>query len=264
MAAFTICSPSAPGTLLRRVGLGKELTFIGGVARQQGMVKALESRLGITVHVPEDSDYVCAVGAAFEARSQQHALTIDVVAPGSYRVRVTDIPTGELLLDQTVRPSASSGSAEASADVRDLHVFASVAESHDSLVGGFEVEQGGKVIDSVRATWALAPQPAPLHAPGAFRIGGDVKAPQIINRVEPKYTDKAREARIAGVVIVQALVDKNGVVRDAVVLKPLPFGLSESALEAVKQWTFQPATRNGEPVDVIFNIVMNFKPQPRQ
>ena len=52
------------GTLLRRVGLGKEITFIGGVARQQGMVKALESRLGITVHVPDDSDYVCAVGAA--------------------------------------------------------------------------------------------------------------------------------------------------------------------------------------------------------
>lgn len=52
------------GTLLRRVGLGKEITFIGGVARQQGMVKALESRLQVEVHVPDDADYVCAVGAA--------------------------------------------------------------------------------------------------------------------------------------------------------------------------------------------------------
>jgi (R)-2-hydroxyacyl-CoA dehydratese activating ATPase len=51
-------------TLLRRAGLGNELTFIGGVARQQGMVKALESRLGVTVHVPEDPDLVCAIGAA--------------------------------------------------------------------------------------------------------------------------------------------------------------------------------------------------------
>ncbi|HKB80488.1 MAG TPA: acyl-CoA dehydratase activase [Thermoanaerobaculia bacterium] len=52
------------GTLLRRVGLGSEITFIGGVARQQGMVKAIESRLGVKVHVPDDADYVCAIGAA--------------------------------------------------------------------------------------------------------------------------------------------------------------------------------------------------------
>lgn len=51
-------------TLLRRVGLGDHVTFIGGVARQQGMVKALESRLGIPVHVPDDADFVCAIGAA--------------------------------------------------------------------------------------------------------------------------------------------------------------------------------------------------------
>jgi predicted CoA-substrate-specific enzyme activase len=51
-------------TLLRRVGLGSEVTFIGGVARQEGMVKALQSRLGITVLVPRDADYVCAIGAA--------------------------------------------------------------------------------------------------------------------------------------------------------------------------------------------------------
>ncbi|MBZ5646531.1 MAG: acyl-CoA dehydratase activase [Acidobacteriia bacterium] len=50
--------------LLRRVGMGNELTFIGGVARQRGMVKALESRLGVPVHVPEGSDEVCAIGAA--------------------------------------------------------------------------------------------------------------------------------------------------------------------------------------------------------
>jgi predicted CoA-substrate-specific enzyme activase len=51
-------------TLLRRVGLDKQVTFIGGVARQQGMVKALEQRLGIPVLVPADADFVCAIGAA--------------------------------------------------------------------------------------------------------------------------------------------------------------------------------------------------------
>lgn len=51
-------------TLLRRVGPGNEVTFVGGVARQAGMVKALESRLGVKVHVPQDADFVCAIGAA--------------------------------------------------------------------------------------------------------------------------------------------------------------------------------------------------------
>ncbi|HVP43954.1 MAG TPA: acyl-CoA dehydratase activase [Terriglobales bacterium] len=66
--------------LLKRVGMGKELTFLGGVARQRGMVRALEERLGVSVHVPEGCDEVCAIGAALlglkrlEARQPAPAL----------------------------------------------------------------------------------------------------------------------------------------------------------------------------------------------
>lgn len=52
------------GTLLRRVGLSGDLTLIGGVALQRGMVRALEERLKVNVHVPQDCQYVCALGAA--------------------------------------------------------------------------------------------------------------------------------------------------------------------------------------------------------
>jgi (R)-2-hydroxyacyl-CoA dehydratese activating ATPase len=55
---------SRAALLLRRTGMGDRVTFIGGVARQQGMVQALVERLGVTVHVPESSEYVCALGAA--------------------------------------------------------------------------------------------------------------------------------------------------------------------------------------------------------
>ncbi len=50
--------------MLKRVGLAKQVTFIGGVARQTGLVEALRRRLGVQVCVPDDCDYVCAVGAA--------------------------------------------------------------------------------------------------------------------------------------------------------------------------------------------------------
>jgi predicted CoA-substrate-specific enzyme activase len=52
------------GALLKRVGMSKQLTFIGGVAWQSGMVSALEQRLGVKVYVPPDCDFVCALGAA--------------------------------------------------------------------------------------------------------------------------------------------------------------------------------------------------------
>src|SRR5437763_761198 len=74
--------------------------------------------------------------------------------------------------------------------------------------------------------------------PGPLRVGGDVKAPAVSARVEPRYPEEARRARISGIVILQAFIDKTGAVRDVHVLKPLPNGLSEAAADAVRQWRF--------------------------
>jgi protein TonB len=92
-----------------------------------------------------------------------------------------------------------------------------------------------------------------------LRVGGDVKPPVLTYKVEPIYTEEARGARISGIVILEAVIDRNGFVKDVTVLKPLPAGLSEAAVDAVKQWTFKPATFKGEPVDVIFNLTVNFR-----
>ena len=60
-------------------------------------------------------------------------------------------------------------------------------------------------------------------------------------------------------VIVEAIIDKTGHVDRVRVIKGLPMGLSEEAERAVRQWHFKPGTLNGEPVDVIFNLTVNFK-----
>jgi protein TonB len=99
--------------------------------------------------------------------------------------------------------------------------------------------------------------PAPQAGP--LRVGGDVKAPVAINREQPKYTEIARHARVSGIVIVEAIVNKNGEVEQVRVVKGLPMGLSEEAERAVKQWRFKPGTQNGNPVDVIFNLTVNFQ-----
>lgn len=124
---------------------------------------------------------------------------------------------------------------------------------------------------------APAPPPPPPPAAGPVRVGGNVSAPSVVSRFEPKYTEAARRSRVTGVVIVEAIIDKNGNVDNVRVIKGLPMGLSEAAADAVRRWKFRPGMQHGRPVDVIFNLTVMFtlgndgpkvggvsRPQPRQ
>jgi TonB family protein len=86
-----------------------------------------------------------------------------------------------------------------------------------------------------------------------------ISGPTVLMRVEPKYTDEARQARVVGTVILQAVVQTNGTANILKVVKPLPLGLTESALEAIQQWKFRPAvSRNGKEIPVAINIEVDF------
>jgi TonB family protein len=100
--------------------------------------------------------------------------------------------------------------------------------------------------------------PPPSEPEGPIHVGGDVKAPVKISAPQPQYTEIARKARIQGVVIVQAIINKQGEVTDVKVLKGLPMGLDQSAVDAIRKWRFEAATLNGKPVDVYYNLTVNF------
>lgn len=105
--------------------------------------------------------------------------------------------------------------------------------------------------------------PDPLGPDGQpvppMRIDKEIHRPEIVGQVKPEYTPEAREKRVTGIVILEALIDREGCVRSARVLKGLPFGLEESADAAVKGWTFNPATLNGEPVKVYYVLTINYQ-----
>jgi periplasmic protein TonB len=93
---------------------------------------------------------------------------------------------------------------------------------------------------------------------GIFRVGGGVSAPSIIYRVEPTYSEEARKAKYQGVVVLSAIVRKDGSIEILKVVRSLGLGLDENAIQALKQWKFRPGLRNGVPVDVALNIEVNF------
>lgn len=104
--------------------------------------------------------------------------------------------------------------------------------------------------------------PPPAAEPeGPIMVGGDVKKPVRVHDPQPSYTELARRARIQGVVIVQAIIDKAGNVTAVKVLKGLPMGLDQATVDAIKRWRFKPATLNGKPVEVYYNLTVNFQLQ---
>ncbi len=110
------------------------------------------------------------------------------------------------------------------------------------------------------APLAAAPPPPPAPKPAApktIRVGGNVQAARLTNKVMPQYPALARQARIQGVVRLQAVISKDGSIENLQVLSGHPL-LVPSALQAVRQWRYKPTYLNGEPVQVITEIDVNF------
>jgi protein TonB len=98
----------------------------------------------------------------------------------------------------------------------------------------------------------------PMASPMApVRVGGDVKRPAKIAHVDPAYPSLARQARVSGLVIIEAIIAKDGTVRDARVLRSVRL-LDQAALDAVNQWRFTPTLLNGEPVEVVMSVNVTF------
>ena len=94
---------------------------------------------------------------------------------------------------------------------------------------------------------------------GVYSVGGNVSAPIPIYKPEPPYSEQARKAKYQGTVVLWIVVDQEGNVTDAQVVKPLGMGLDQNAVTTVKTWKFKPAQRNGSPVPVKVMVEVSFR-----
>jgi TonB family protein len=96
---------------------------------------------------------------------------------------------------------------------------------------------------------------------GVYRVGDGVAAPKLLHKIEPQYTDQARDTKIQGPVALSVDIGPDGFATNIEVQRSLEPGLDTKAIEAVRQWQFQPGTKNGVPVTVRAVIEVNFRLQ---
>jgi protein TonB len=103
----------------------------------------------------------------------------------------------------------------------------------------------------------VAPPPPPPPPQRPARVGGDIKAPALVHRVEPIYPPIAVSAKVTGMVILEATVSAEGQVTDVTVLRSVPL-LDKAAIAAVRQWRYEPLVLNGRPSPFVLTVTLTF------
>ncbi|HMC31623.1 MAG TPA: energy transducer TonB, partial [Candidatus Angelobacter sp.] len=92
-----------------------------------------------------------------------------------------------------------------------------------------------------------------------YTVGNGVSMPRAIYAPEPEFSEEARRIKHQGEVTLLATIGADGRPRNLTVVRSLGMGLDEKALEAVRTWRFDPAKKDGHPVTVQMNIIVNFR-----
>ena len=94
---------------------------------------------------------------------------------------------------------------------------------------------------------------------GPYRPGSGVTPPGLLREVKPEYTEEARRRSVEGEVVLEIVVRSDGSVGNIRVVRGLGSGLDQRAADAVRQWRFSPARRQGTPVDVMVEVAVEFR-----
>jgi TonB family protein len=142
---------------------------------------------------------------------------------------------------------------------------------HSVILSAENQQPAGTQADTVKQTEPKsAPRPNP-NADGIYHVGDGVTAPKLIYSVEPEFSEKARKLKISGNITVQLIVGTDGHVRDAHIIKSCAekitnkkdheaaLQLDQQAMEAARQYRFEPAIFQGKPVPAELNVEINFQ-----
>lgn len=204
----------------------------------------------------------CSTAAFADAlRSDKHLIRIDV-QPGAgdsrqYEVEVFDAESRTSVAQMNVTTNGNTP-ADDETTIGGTRYGVRIVPYGQSYLIEFTAD-GAEMSDRMRGGFSVAtaqsrPQPA-----RALRAGREIAEPAVLRRAEPLYTEDAKAAGASGTVIVEVRIDKSGFVQDATVVKPMGYGLSESAVDAAKQFQFAPSMQDRKGVEVLHEITFEFK-----
>ena len=152
-------------------------------------------------------------------------------AVGSWRVAPVAIPDG--IVEEGLGADGADGGIEGGVD------YGAGGGLPANLEGGILYRLVGEPVEPV------------------VRAAGDIKPPKLVRRIEPDYPEIARQARVEGIVILEATTDVYGRVTGVRVLRSIPL-LDAAAVDAVRQWVYEPLVINGRPRPVTFTVTVRF------
>jgi protein TonB len=123
--------------------------------------------------------------------------------------------------------------------------------------GGMPGGQAGGVLGGIIGGMGGAPPPPPKAAPQRVRVGGNVQQAKMVRMIQPSYPAIAKQAHIQGTVVLHAIIAKDGTVQELQLMGGPPL-LVKAAMDAVRQWRYQPTLLNGDPVEVDTTISVIF------
>jgi protein TonB len=123
--------------------------------------------------------------------------------------------------------------------------------------GGVAGGSAGGVLGGIIGGVGSNMPPPPKATPARIRVGGNVQAAKMVRQIMPVYPPIAKTAHIAGTVVLHAVIAKDGSVEDLQYVSGPPL-LMKSAMDAVRQWRYQPTQLNGDPVEVDTTISVVF------
>jgi TonB family protein len=166
------------------------------------------------------------------APAQRAAQTAPVVAP----VRIPDLVQPFAGSQTSSDPNAPIGNGPPSDGIGDP----------TGEIGGIDIGQ---------------PDASPAGPADVYRPVGEVRSAVVLHRVEPQYPRTALMARLAGLVVIECIIDRDGHVRDAHVVRSSLTIFDEPALTALRQWRFAPGSLRGRTVDTWFELTVAFQPR---
>jgi len=172
------------------------------------------------------------------------------IVQGNY-IKIAEIYRINILL-QDARTMELIGTETQEGKEEDFYMM--VDELTKKIKTSFELSEK-EIADDIDLVDELA---AEDFAKGAVITKGDIKPPKLVKSVPPVYPEEARQKRIEGVVIVEARTDKQGNVEAVRILRSIPL-LDQAAIDAAKQWKYEPMIINGKATAVVFTITMRFK-----